>query len=83
MAGGADFLGNPVVAMPAALGAVDDFVAGFIAYEKSAGAVMKAAAQRPAHGLLNLYAAALILLLETRGSGPRRAVPGQGAGAIR
>jgi hypothetical protein len=73
-ASGADYLGNPVSGDPEALVAVDDFVAGFIGYETRAGQVVKAAAARPEHGLLNLYAGVLFMLLESP-QGPVRARP--------
>jgi tetratricopeptide (TPR) repeat protein len=69
-----DYLGNPVSGDPDALGAVDAFVAGFIGYEARAGGVVRAAAARSGHGLLNLYAAALFMLLESP-QGPVRARP--------
>lgn len=71
---GADYLGNPVSGDPEALAAVDDFVAGFIGYETRAGQVVRAAAAWPNHGQLNLYAAALFMLLELP-QGPGRAQP--------
>src|SRR5271168_5009003 len=71
---GADYLGNPVSGDPEALAAVDDFVAGFIGYETRAGQVVKAAVARPGHGLLNLYAGVLFMLLESP-QGPGRAQP--------
>ena len=74
MTDGADFLGNPVSGDAEALAAVDDFVGGFIAYETRAGQVVKAAAARPSHGLLNLYAGVLFMLLESP-QGPVRARP--------
>ena len=70
----ADYLGNPVSGDAEALTAVDDFVAGFIGYETRAGQVVKAAVARPDHGLLNLYASALFMLLESP-QGPGRAQP--------
>lgn len=74
MTGETDYLGNPVSGDAEALAAVDDFVAGFIGYETRAGQVVKAAVARPAHGLLNLYAGALFMLLESP-IGPDRARP--------
>lgn len=74
MTDGADFLGNPVSGDAEAQAAVDDFVGGFIAYETRAGQVVKAAAARPSHGLLNLYAGVLFMLLELP-QGPVRARP--------
>jgi hypothetical protein len=71
---GADLFGNPVTGDADALAAVDDFLAGFLAYEKRAGKVIKAAVAHPAHGLLNLYAASLMLLMETP-QGPTLAAP--------
>jgi len=70
----ADYLGNPVSGDAEALGAVDTFVAGFLGYETRAGGVVRAAAARPGHGLLGLYAAALFMLLESP-EGPVRAKP--------
>jgi hypothetical protein len=72
--GGIDYLGNPVSGEANAIPAVDDFVGGFIGYETRAGQVVRAAAARPDHGLLNLYAAALFMLLESP-LGPGRAQP--------
>jgi len=74
VSGGQDYLGNPVTGEPEALAAVDDFVAGFIGYETRAGQVVKSAVARPGHGLLNLYAGALFMLLESP-EGPGRARP--------
>jgi hypothetical protein len=74
MTNGSDYLGNPVSGDAGALSAVDDFVAGFIGYETRAGQVVKAAAARPDQGLLNLYAGALFMLLESP-QGPERARP--------
>lgn len=71
---GGDHLGNPVSGEADALAAVDAFVAGFLGYEARAGGVVRAAAARPGHGLLNLYAAALFMLLESP-QGPVRAKP--------
>jgi hypothetical protein len=73
-AGSADYLGNPVSGDPEALAAVDTFAAGFIGYESRAGGVVRAAAGRTGHGLLNLYAAALFMLLESP-QGAVRAAP--------
>ena len=74
MTAACDFLGNPVSGEADALAAVDDFAAGFIGYETRAGGVVRAAAARPDHGLLNLYAGALFMLLESP-QGPGRARP--------
>ncbi|HXQ16973.1 MAG TPA: tetratricopeptide repeat protein [Caulobacteraceae bacterium] len=74
MTDGSDFLGNPVSGAAEALVAVDEFVGGFIAYETRAANVVKAAAARPGHGLLNLYAGVLFMLLESP-QGPVRARP--------
>jgi hypothetical protein len=70
----ADFLGNPVSGEAEALAAVDEFIGGFIAYETRAANVVKAASARPSHGLLNLYAGVLFMLLESP-QGPVRARP--------
>ena len=70
----ADYLGNQVSGEADALGAVDTFVAGFLGYETRAGGVVRAASARTGHGLLNLYAAALFMLLESP-EGPVRARP--------
>ena len=68
----ADFLGNPVSGADAdARAAVDEFVAGFIGYEARAANVVKAAVARPGHGLLNLYAGVLFMLLESPQGAPR------------
>jgi len=72
---GSDFLGNPVSETDAgALAAVDEFVGGFIGYETRAGNVVRAARARPGHGLLNLYAGVLFMLLESP-QGPGLARP--------
>jgi len=71
----ADCLGNPVSNNDAgARDAVDAFIAGFIGYEARAAHVVKDAAARPDHGLLNLYAGTLFMLLESP-EGPTRARP--------
>ncbi len=70
----ADYLGNPVSGEPEALAEVDEFVAGFIGYETRAANVVRNAAARPDHGLLNLYAGMLFMLLESP-QGPGRAQP--------
>ena len=70
-----DFLGNPISRADAgALAAVDEFIGGFIGYQPRAANVVKAAAARPDHGLLNLYAGVLFMLLESP-QGPVRAKP--------
>jgi hypothetical protein len=75
MTASSDFLGNPVSEADAeALAAVDEFVAGFIGYETRAGNVVRAAKARPEHGLLNLYAGVLFMLLESP-EGPGLARP--------
>jgi hypothetical protein len=61
-----DLLGNPVSARDtAALAAIDDFVAGFLAYEARAADIMGAAQAHPADGLINAYAGLLWMLLES------------------
>jgi hypothetical protein len=75
MSAGADYLGNPVSSADAeALAAVDEFVGGFIGYETRAANVVRNAAALPDHGLLNLYAGVLFMLLESP-QGPVRARP--------
>lgn len=74
MTSGSDYLGNPVSGDDDALGAVDEFVAGFIGYETRAANVVRNAAARPDHGLLNLDAGILFMLLESP-QGPVRARP--------
>src|SRR5580658_8725722 len=75
MSGAHDYLGNPVSGGDAeALAAVDAFTRAFLAYDAGAGRVVRAAAGRPEHGLLNLYAGALLMLLESP-AGRERARP--------
>lgn len=70
-----DYLGNPLtVSTDASLAAVNDFVAGFLAYETRAAGVLAAAEADPANALLNAYAGMLWLLLESP-EGPGRAAP--------
>jgi hypothetical protein len=71
----ADFLGNPLSpGEPEAHAALNDFLAPFLAYEAKAGRVLKNAAGNPNHAMLNAYAAALCMLMETP-QGPARAAP--------
>ena len=52
-----DILGNPVGAMSGlALSGVNDFVAGFLSYERRAANVMEAADADPEAMLANIYA---------------------------
>ena len=70
-----DYLGNPVSASDAdAQAALNDFLSAFLSYEAKAGRVLKAASASPGHALLNAYAAALCMLMETP-QGPARARP--------
>jgi len=60
-----DVLGNPVSsADPATLAGIDDFVEGFLAYEKRAENIVKAADAAPEECLANCYAGMLWMLLE-------------------
>jgi hypothetical protein len=75
MNGQQDYLGNPVAGSDAgALAAVDAFVRAMLAYDAGAPQVIKAAAGRPEHGLLNLCAGLLYMMLESP-LGPIRALP--------
>lgn len=60
-----DHLGNPVSAMASgALVGVDDFVSGFLAYEKQAVNVLAAADMHPDATLANIYAGMIWMFLE-------------------
>ncbi len=60
-----DHLGNPVSPMPAAtLSGVDDFVSGFLAYERQAVNVLAAADADPGSALANIYAGMIWMFLE-------------------
>jgi hypothetical protein len=60
-----DRLGNPVTAMRApTLGAVDDFIEGFLAYETRAEGIVAAADAAPESCLANVYAGFLWMFLE-------------------
>ncbi|MFI4976293.1 MAG: tetratricopeptide repeat protein [Caulobacterales bacterium] len=66
-----DYLGNPVSsADPAVLAAVDDFVSGFLGYEARAADIVRAAAASDA-ALVNAYAGALFMLMESPKGPPR------------
>lgn len=70
-----DLLGNPITpADEGARRAVDGFVEAFLGNQARAADVLKAAAGRPEHGLLNLYAGVLFMLMESP-QGPLRAKP--------
>lgn len=60
-----DFLGNPVSVMSeATLRAVDDFIAGYLAYETRAEGIVTAADAEPECCLANAYAGLLWMFLE-------------------
>jgi len=64
--GGEDLFGNPVSsAEPGSLGAVNGFAEAMLAYDARAADVITAAASRPEHGLLNLCAGMLFMLMES------------------
>jgi tetratricopeptide (TPR) repeat protein len=61
----ADGLGNPITTEDdATLGAVDDFVEGFLAYENRATNILGAAERDPASAIANAYAGMIWMLLE-------------------
>jgi tetratricopeptide (TPR) repeat protein len=75
MTAGRDTLGNPVsTGDGAVLAGLDDFVAGFLAYETRAAGILRTAAAAPDSPLANAYAATLFMLLESP-AGPVRARP--------
>jgi hypothetical protein len=68
-----DFLGNPVTtADDASIAGIDDFIEGFLAYERRAENVLAAADAAPDCCLANTYAGMLWMLLEAPDA-PRRA----------
>lgn len=61
-----DYLGNPVTAQrEGTLRAIDDFIEGFLAYERRAEAILGAAESEPGSCLANVYAGVLWMLLES------------------
>src|SRR5271165_622401 len=69
-----DHLGNPVTEQSdATLRAIDDFVAGFLAYETRAERILRAADADPDSCLANAYAGMLWMLLEAPEAGQRAA----------
>jgi len=65
-----DHLGNPVsTASDAALHGIDDFVSGFLGYEKKAANVVAAADADPDSALANIYAGFSWMFLEAEGAG--------------
>src|SRR5271167_613961 len=69
-----DYLGNPVTGQQdATLRAIDDFVAGFLAYETRAERIVAAADADPDSCLANAYAGMLWMLLEAPEAGQRAA----------
>jgi tetratricopeptide (TPR) repeat protein len=70
-----DFLGNALSAAPAGtLQAIDDFVGGFLAYERRAERIVRAADEAEGCCIANVYAGFLWMLLEAP-SAPVRAAP--------
>lgn len=68
-----DFLGNPVTAVDdAAIAGIDDFIEGFLAYERRAENILAAADAAPDCCLANAYAGMLWMLLEAP-EAPQRA----------
>jgi len=64
-----DALGNPIsVASDAALSGIDDFVSGFLAYEKKAANVLAAADADPDATLAQIYAGFSWMFLEAAGA---------------
>lgn len=64
-----DALGNEVTTSdPAALAGIDDFVSGFLGYEKKAGNVLGAADANPESVLANVYAGFSWMFLEAMGA---------------
>jgi hypothetical protein len=60
-----DYLGNPVTAqLDATLRCVDDFIEGYLAYERRAERILAAADADPGSCLANVYAGLLWMLLE-------------------
>src|ERR1700761_7659215 len=60
-----DYLGNPVTGDDAAtLLSLDEFIAGFLGYEKRAERILEAAQADPGSCLANVYAGFLWMLLE-------------------
>jgi hypothetical protein len=60
-----DYLGNPVGAQSdATLRSIDDFIEGYLAYEKRAERIIAAADAEPEAALANVYAGLLWMLLE-------------------
>jgi hypothetical protein len=69
-----DYLGNPVTGhSDATLRAIDDFVAGFLAYETRAEHILRAADADPDSCVANAYAGMLWMLLEAPEAGQRAA----------
>jgi tetratricopeptide (TPR) repeat protein len=69
-----DALGNEVTTTaPATLAGIDDFVAGFLAYERKAGNVLAAADADPDSVLANVYAGFTWMFLEATGARRRAA----------
>jgi hypothetical protein len=69
-----DYLGNPVTGQcETTLHAVDDFIAGFLAYDTRAEGIAAAAAADPESCLANAYAGMLWMLLEAPEAGERAA----------
>ena len=79
-----DCLGNPVSSADApTLAAIDTFIGGFLSYETRAVDILKAAADCD-DALVNVYAGALFMLMESP-KGPQRATfsPGRRTGSPR
>jgi hypothetical protein len=68
-----DYLGNPTsTECDATLGAIDDFIEGYLAYETRAERIVRAADADPDCCIANVYAGLLWMLLEAQ-EAPRRA----------
>src|SRR3982074_1048689 len=60
-----DYLGNPITAQSdATLRSIDEFIEGYLAYERRAEAILAAADADPGSCLANVYAGLLWMLLE-------------------
>jgi tetratricopeptide (TPR) repeat protein len=84
-----DYLGNPVSGeRDSTLRAIDDFIEGYLAYERRAESILSAAAADPQSCLANVYAGMLWMLLEapegaSRAAQHLRAAEGAAPGATR
>ena len=82
-----DVLGNEVGAVSdATLRGIDDFVTGFLGYEKRAANILSAADADPGSALANIYAGFTWMFLEAAGAKDRAGIylkRAEAAGAIR